>query len=196
MIPMTDSHLIERTLEGDDGAFEMLVIRYEQPVFRLLCALLPDAASVEDIAQETFVKVYQSLHRFDLQSENGFSPWLYTIARNLAFNWLKQHRTRGRNHFAYQEFLKLSKAPSDVDRDETTRRQLMCAAIGRLPKKHRSALVLSFIEELSHREIALIEGCSEGTVKSRIFRAKQKLAALLQADPEFVNSGGKHENNM
>ena len=121
MKTVLDHTLIEQTLLGDKTAFRLLVLRYQQPVFNLLGALLADKAAVEDIAQETFLRAYQSLGTFDLEQDSGFRAWLYTIARNLAYNELKRLRTRKRNQteLAHEPASPAPNAEEGIDRLST-----------------------------------------------------------------------------
>ena len=174
-----DIDLIAQTLDGNRRAFRLLVERYERPIFKMVSLLINEDAQVEEIAQETFLRAYKSLSRYTSAKGASFSTWLFTIARNLCFNALKTNRRRQLHP------LDVSKERSD-DRDAEShaasreRAALVRDAILTLPLEFRNAVVLSCIEELSIKEIAHIERCSEGTVKSRIFRGKKRLHGVLK----------------
>jgi RNA polymerase sigma-70 factor (ECF subfamily) len=183
-----DNFLVQQTLQGNKNAFRFLVLRYQKPIFKILGTLIYDSAQVEEIAQETFLRAYKSLSSFDASLGASFSTWLFTIARNLAFNALEKRKVRQANQQVVeqlqgelQEELQQRADASDPSEEFEKRRKsgAVREAIEKLPADFRLAVVLSCLEGHSITEIAQIEGCSEGTVKSRIFRGKQQLRKLL-----------------
>jgi RNA polymerase sigma-70 factor (ECF subfamily) len=156
-----------------------LVLRYQKPVFKILGTLIFDRQTVEEIAQESFLRAYKSLPSFVAASGASFSTWLFTIARNLAFNELDKLKVRKTNaHFVTEsEQLTTGGPDKDIESAETT--VLVRNAVRKLPQEFRLAVVMSCLEGHSISEIADIEGCSEGTIKSRIFRGKQMLRGFL-----------------
>ena len=187
---MDDNFLVQQTLQGNKNAFRFLVLRYQKPIFKILGTLIFDASQVEEIAQDTFLRAYKSLATFDPSRGVSFSTWLFTIARNLAFNALEKRKVRQTHHHVLEEqqedLQELQQHFDGSDRsdpgEELDRRRKNGAvreAIEKLPADFRLAVVLSCLEGHSIAEIAQIEGCSEGTVKSRIFRGKQLLRQFL-----------------
>jgi RNA polymerase sigma-70 factor (ECF subfamily) len=180
---MDDLFLVRQTLAGNDNAFKFLVLRYQRPVFKFLSTFRLSQAVVEEIAQESFVRAYHNLASYDQARGASFSSWLFTIARNLALNECGRKRRHVEvSDEAAHDHLANSAAPGpdphqELERSES-KKQLM-KAIALVPEPFRQALVLSFFRELSIDEIAQMERCSAGTVKSRIFRGKQLLKTIL-----------------
>ena len=178
---MDDAFLIRRTLAGNRDAFRLLVLRHERPVFRFLGLLGFAGPTAEDLAQESFLRAYRHLRDFDPQRAQ-FSTWLFTLARNLAAN------ERQRAHYRHEDAeTKLSdradSAPDPLESAVASEQQgRLAGALGRLPEALRSALVLAHVEGFSVEEVAAIEGCAVGTVKSRIFRARELLRAALREE--------------
>jgi len=172
---MTDeSDTIQRVLNGETDAFALLVDRYAGPIVRMIGNMTCDEATCEDLGQEVFLAAFAKLATFDA-SRSRFSTWLFTIARNKSINAMKKKRPQ------------LGLAPEQVDPTEPSeaseRRELLASldrALEALPARQRRAFVLAEFEELSYAEIAQIEGTRIGTVRSRISRAKGKLADLLR----------------
>jgi len=184
----TDAELVLRVQQGDKRAFELLVAKYQRRVERLISRLIRDPADVEDVAQEAFIKAYRALPQF--RGESAFYTWLYRIAVNTAKNFLVSQGRRPRP---------LADAPieedgesfdaADVVEDINTpdavlhSRQVaetVNAAIDALPPDLRTALTLREIEGLTYEEIAEAMDCPIGTVRSRIFRAREAIAERLR----------------
>ena len=179
---MTDEQAaIQAVLAGQTERFRWLVERYERPVFCLLWNLLPDRHLCEDIAQETFLAAYKSLHRFD-PARACFATWLLTIARNRALNGLKARRLDSLD--SLPEPIDVAGPDERLACDELKMR--LDAALNRLPLEQRTAFVLGIIMELPYDKIAQIEGVEVGTVKSRIHRARKKLAETVQEVSELL----------
>lgn len=172
---MTEDHTaIAQVLAGARDAFRTLVDRHQQRVFNLSRQLLCDPIEAEDITQEVFVAAYLNLKTFDAQRAT-FATWLLTITRHRCCNAL-----RSRHRRQHRECIE----PSDVDGPEVAVLhrevwQQFDLALAALPLEQRTAFALAEIHELSHAEIARIEGCKIGTVKSRISRAKTRLRNSL-----------------
>ncbi len=188
----TDEQLVERVFSGEMRAFEFLVLRYQHRLLGLIGRLVRDPHEAEDIAQETFIKAYKALANF--RGESAFYTWLYRIAINTANNYLV---SRGRRP---------PDTDVDVDDDEQVDAQLALAdhddpesfqrrdelkkaidqAIAELPEDLRTAFSLREFSGLSYEEITEIMGCPVGTVRSRIFRAREaidnKIRPLLEPD--------------
>lgn len=191
--------LVQRTLAGDSRAFDMLVVKYQRRVERLVGRLVRDVDLVQDIAQETFLKAYRGLagYRGDAQ----FYTWLYRIAVNTAKKKLVELRkdpliTEAAMLGADDED-ETSLRQREPSSDETPEsmlasRQIADAvhvALGQLPEELRQALVLREIEGLSYDEIALVMDCPIGTVRSRIFRARDAISVRIR--PMLDKQSGK-----
>ena len=182
-----DQALVERVQRGDKRAFDLLVSKYQRKIFRLLSRLVRDSAEIEDVAQEAFIKAYRALPSF--RGDSAFYTWLYRIAINTAKNWLVSQGRRAptstqaeiddAENFESADSLREVATPDAV----LASRQVGDAvnrAIDRLPEDLRTAIVLREIEGLSYEEIAESMNCPIGTVRSRIFRAREAIAAELQ----------------
>jgi RNA polymerase sigma-70 factor (ECF subfamily) len=183
---MDDGFLIRQVLGGNRNAFRLLVIRYQRPVFRFLGGLGFEAAAAEELAQEAFLRAYRSLADYD-PDRARFSTWLFTIAKHLALNEAaRSHRCAP--HVAWHEPAAAElPAPSGQPHEvaeQAERSRRVRQAIGKLPEFLRGTLVLAYVQELSMQDIAAIEGCAVGTVKSRIARGKQLLRAALAPSEE------------
>jgi len=184
----TDAELVLRVQQGDKRAFELLVAKYQRRVERLISRLIRDPAEVEDVAQEAFIKAYRALPQF--RGESAFYTWLYRIAVNTAKNFLvsQGRRPRPLADTAAEEDGESFDA-ADVVEDINTpdavlhSRQVaetVNAAIEALPPDLRTALTLREIEGLTYEEIAEAMDCPIGTVRSRIFRAREAIAERLR----------------
>ncbi len=176
---------VEAARTGDAGAFEVLVIRYQVRIVSYAAAIVRDASVAEDVAQETFVRVWKSLPSF--RGESAFKTWLYRIASNVARTQLERS---GRQARVGSESLDDEDAPlrtGDVSSGaadvETTlaAREAINHALAQLPAELRVAVVLRDVEGLDYKEIAEVTGAPMGTVESRIFRARRRLRSLLQS---------------
>ena len=182
-----DQQLVERVQRGDKGAFDLLVSKYQRKIFRLLSRLIRDQAEVEDVAQEAFIKAYRALPNF--RGDSAFYTWLYRIAINTAKNHLV---SRGRRAPTTTEAdIEEAETFDDGDhlRDLNTPESMLLTkqvgeavnrAIDQLPEDLRTAIVLREIEGLSYEEIAESMSCPIGTVRSRIFRAREAIAQELK----------------
>ena len=187
--------MVERAQAGDKQAFDKLVQKYQRKLSRLLSRFIRDHAEVEDVAQEAFIKAYRALPSF--RGESAFYTWLYRIGINTAKNYLvaKGRRAPTSTDFDTEE----AEVFDDADhlRDiNTPERMLQSKQIGQtvnsameaLPEELRQAIVLREIEGLSYEDIATEMKCPIGTVRSRIFRAREavaeKLRPLLDTAPD------------
>jgi RNA polymerase sigma-70 factor (ECF subfamily) len=177
---MDDSFLMRQVRDGNRNAFRILVIRYQRPLFRFLGGFGLGQAVTEELAQETLLRAFRGLPSFD-PSKAAFSTWLFTIAKRLALN----ERARGHQRAKHVEVDEGRRpaaqvAPSAQDQLESSeRKNRVQQALQTLPETLRSALILSYLKEMSMEQIAQIESCAVGTVKSRIFRGKALLRAAL-----------------
>jgi RNA polymerase sigma-70 factor, ECF subfamily len=182
-----DQQLVERVQRGDKGAFDLLVSKYQRKIFRLLSRLIRDAAEVEDVAQEAFIKAYRALPNF--RGDSAFYTWLYRIAINTAKNHLVSQGRRAPTSteaniedaetFDDGEHLRDLNTPDSMLLSKQVG-EAVNRAIDQLPEDLRTAIVLREIEGLSYEEIAESMNCPIGTVRSRIFRAREAIAQELK----------------
>ncbi len=183
----TDQELIELFQHGDQRAFDELVQRYERQIRTLCRYYLPHPPDIQDAAQDTFVRAYQALGKFEPRAK--FSTWLYRIAINQCLNTLRAQRRRrwmqpfSTLHNGDEEMLFESKeVHTPLQKIEQKERiALVRAALAKLPQEQRAVVILHRYQGLSYQEIAEIMGISLAAVESRLHRAKLKLAALLAA---------------
>ncbi|WP_284465338.1 RNA polymerase sigma factor RpoE [Diaphorobacter nitroreducens] len=196
----SDLRLVERTVAGDQRAYELLVIKYQRRIERLVARMVRDTDLVADITQETFLRAYRALHQF--RGEAQFYTWLYRIAVNTAKKALVDMK---RNPVVTESALRGSSDSEDetsfLDRelisDETPETVLAAqeiaaavnAAMEALPEDLRQAVTLREIEGLSYEEIAVAMECPIGTVRSRIFRAREAISARVK--PLLERRSGK-----
>ncbi|HEX7748104.1 MAG TPA: RNA polymerase sigma factor RpoE [Bordetella sp.] len=182
-----DAELVARVQRGDKQAFNLLVIKYQRKILRLLSRMIRDPADLEDVAQEAFIKAYRALPQF--RGESAFYTWLYRIAINTARNWLSSVGRRPSAPNAIEsedgETFNETDSLSDISTPESmvASREIAEAvnsAIEALPEDLRTAIVLREIEGMSYEDIAQTMGCPIGTVRSRIFRAREAIAQRLR----------------
>jgi RNA polymerase sigma-70 factor (ECF subfamily) len=195
----SDVLLVERTLAGDDHAFELLVIKYQRRIQRLIARMVRDTDLVEDIAQEAFIRAYRALHQF--RGDAQFYTWLYRIAVNTAKKALLDLK-----HDPLVTEAALRPASEDEETfvpenepiaEETPETVLAAqeiaaavqAALDGLPEDLRQAVTLREIEGLSYEDIAAVMNCPIGTVRSRIFRAREAISARVR--PLLEHQSGK-----
>jgi RNA polymerase sigma-70 factor (ECF subfamily) len=185
--PLVPDHiLVQRVREGDMDAYDDLVRRYQERIYGTIYHMTAHHEDASDLAQDTFIKAYQALPSF--KGDSSFFTWLYRIAVNRTLNYLKQRRNR--NH------LSLNDIDFNIEHDpdwlafiseRTPRRELslselqerLNAAMMKLSDVHRMVVTLHDIQGLSHEEIGTIMGCGSGTIRSRLFYARQQLQAHL-----------------
>ncbi len=182
-----DRQLVERAQRGDKHAFELLVSKYQRKLLRLLSRFIRDAGEVEDVAQEAFIKAYRALPTF--RGESAFYTWLYRIGINTAKNHLVAAGRRAPTTTEYDAEEAEGFDNAEQLRDINTPESLLISkqtaetvntAMDRLPEELRTAIMLREIEGLSYEEISSIMNCPIGTVRSRIFRARDFIAKKLQ----------------
>ncbi|ALS59003.1 RNA polymerase sigma factor RpoE [Pandoraea pneumonica] len=182
-----DQALVERVQKGDKAAFELLVAKYHRKIIRLVSRLVRDHAEVEDVTQEAFIKAYRALPQF--RGESAFYTWLYRIAVNTAKNHLATQGRRAPTSTEANAEEAETFAEADQLRDINTPESMLMskqiaqtvnAAMEALPDELRTAITLREIEGLSYEEIAEAMGCPIGTVRSRIFRAREAIASRLR----------------
>ncbi len=197
---LADWQLVQRTLDGEQKAFELLVLKYQSRLERLVARMVRHTDSVPDIVQDSFINAYKALHQF--RGEAQFYTWLHRIAMNTARKALLEMK---RDPTVNESALLPADAPDDETfayKHEPTSNetpeslvaaqqiaQAVHAAMDALPEEHRRALALREMDGLSYEEIAALMNCPIGTVRSRIFRAREAVAATLR--PMLENRSGK-----
>jgi RNA polymerase sigma-70 factor (ECF subfamily) len=182
-----DQLLVERAQRGEKHAFDLLVAKYQRKLARLLSRFIRDPAEVEDVAQEAFIKAYRALPSF--RGDSAFYTWLYRIGINTAKNYLVALGRRAPTTTEFDSEEAENFEDGEHLRDiNTPESMLMSKQIGAtvneameaLPEELRTAITLREIEGLSYEEIATMMNCPIGTVRSRIFRAREAIAARLR----------------
>jgi RNA polymerase sigma-70 factor (ECF subfamily) len=182
-----DQQLVARAQAGDKQAFDLLVTKYQRKLGRLLARFIRDPAEVEDVAQEAFVKAYRALPSF--RGDSAFYTWLYRIGINTAKNYLVALGRRAPTTTGFDSDDAEGFEDGDQLRDINTPESVLASkeiaatvqkAMEDLPEDLRAAIELREIEGLSYEEIANIMNCPIGTVRSRIFRAREAIAAQLR----------------
>ena len=188
---MSDSHeadaaAMTRLRDGDDLALNELMARWQQPLTNYLARFCGNEATALDLAQDTFVRVYEARARYDTRGK--FATWLYTIAGNLARNshrWQQRHPTvsldapTDENGGTLATHLPDSASAPDASAEQGERATAVRAAISELPEDQRSIVLLSEYEDRSHADIAAVLGCTAKAVETRLYRARQTLREKL-----------------
>ncbi|MBL8378195.1 MAG: RNA polymerase sigma factor RpoE [Burkholderiales bacterium] len=182
-----DQQLVERVQRGDKNAYGLLVAKYQRKLLRLVSRIVRDPSEVEDVVQEAFIKAYRALPNF--RGESAFYTWLYRIGINTAKNHLATLRRRAtttstKDPDEAETFDEVEQL-RDINTPETMlmSRQVadtVNAAMERLPEELRRAITLREVEAMSYEDIAVAMDCPIGTVRSRIFRAREAIAAELR----------------
>ncbi len=182
-----DQELVERAQRGDKRAFELLVTKYQRKLARLLSRMVRDPAEIEDITQESFIKAYRALPQF--RGESAFYTWLYRIAVNTAKNYLVSRGRKAPTSTGFDAEEAEGFDDAGLLRDiatpeaELQTKQIAEAvnkAVEALPEELRTAITLREIEGLSYEEISQMMDCPIGTVRSRIFRAREAIAEKIR----------------
>ncbi len=180
-----DEELVAKVQRGDKVAFDFLVIKYQHKIIQLVNGYVKDPSEAQDVAQEVFIKAYRALGNF--RGEAAFYTWLYKIAINTAKNYLLSRARRNSNsHVDIQDAEVLEQA-QQLRNIETPERQLLNeeiidtikAVIDNLPEDMRTAIILREFEGMSYEEIAEAMDCPVGTIRSRIFRARDAIDSKL-----------------
>ncbi len=183
----TEALLIDDLREGDETALAPLVEKYKRMVHRLAMQITKNHEDANDVMQETFIKVYQSIHTF--RQEAAFETWIYRITVNEALNFVKRRERRRESPLSTTEETEydpivrqkaeMTNDPQ-INAEKTELRQWVTKAVNSLSLKHRVVVILHELEGLTHAEIASILNCSEGTVRSRLHYARKQLRSLLK----------------
>ena len=174
----TDGRLVARVREGDLEALGELYKRYKTQVYRTALAITYDEGMAEDILQETFLRIYTYANSFDETQPLG--PWLYRVTVNLSYSWTNRAK-RWLNLFqsAFERLKSSTRRVPEQVAEELELRQSLRQAIDALPEPQRAVIVLYYLEELSVNEIAYAMGVPEGTVKSRLYYARERLRKAI-----------------
>lgn len=181
-----DKVLVAQVKEGDVSSFDALVLKYRQRLFSVIYNLTSNREDAADLVQETFIKAFRSIARFKCRS--SFFTWLYRIGVNTTLSHLKKNKARRFFSFeklneeaSREDILEALSSNSSSDKPALLKelQQKLNEALQKLSNKHRTIVVLFEIEGLSHKKIAEIMKCSEGTVRSRLHYAKQQLQGYL-----------------
>ena len=185
-----DENLVLRVQQGDKAAFDLLVIKYQHKIIQLVNRYVKDPSEAQDVAQETFIKAYRAVG--DFRGDSAFYTWLYRIAINTAKNYLVSRARRSSNYQVdIQDAEAIENAPQLQGMDTPERLLLnqeiidtIKTAVDHLPEEMRTAIMLREFEGMSYEEIAVAMDCPVGTVRSRLFRAREaidiKLNPLLE----------------
>ena len=200
-----EAAVIQAVLDGDVNAYEALVKEYEKNVYNLALRMTGNSEDAADMAQEAFIKAYNSLTAF--RGDSKFSVWLYRIVSNVCLDFLRSRSRKQTVSLSTEnddgEEVELDIADETHSPEQLLDRSLTRDAVRRglaaLPSDHREILLLREIQGLSYEEIADVLGLEAGTVKSRIFRARKKLCSFLIKDgniPEFVSSSKERGGDL
>jgi RNA polymerase sigma-70 factor (ECF subfamily) len=170
-----DYSIIRSFLDGDNAAFQILVKRHKEKVRNIIYITMNNSALVDDIAQDVFITVYRNLKYFRFESQ--FTTWLYRITVNRCKDYLRKMNVR-KIFFPVEEGMDVSDHSTPVENNDISK--IVMDAISKLPSKLRMPLIMKDIEGFSYQEISETLNCEMGTVKSRIFRGREKLKEILQ----------------
>src|SRR6185437_3140037 len=188
MATADDQHYINLVMKGDTNAFAVLVDRYKDMVFSLSLKMLKGREEAEEVSQDTFLKIYKSLNKFN--GESKLSTWIYKVAFNTCLDRLKKNKRlqpfAGLDEFTEPEALSLMNVLDSIENKE--RKQMIQDCMHLLPGEDSFLLTLYYFEEQSLEEIAKIIGITPNNVKIRLYRSRKKLASLLKdrLEPEIL----------
>ena len=193
---VSEARLVEEARRGDQDAFGELVLRYERRLIRVLFRFVSDAELARDLAQETFLRVYERLDRFD--SSRRFGPWLFRVGVNIALDYLRKKKRRGRwSLFSESPGDRPPDPPTPDPRGALDLRGEVWAVLERIAEKYRSVLVLRDLENFTTSEIAAILNRKEATIRWRLAEARnrfQKIWTKRQGD-EDVSVGSENDDH-
>lgn len=189
MDKLNDQHYIDLIIEGNTNAFSVLVDRYKDLVFTLSSKMLQNREEAEEAAQDTFVKIYNSLNRF--KGDSKFSTWIYKITYNNCLDRLKKQKTSRLvvpiNEFTEHEVRSLMNVIDTIE--ETERKQMIKHCLELLPAEESFLLTLYYFNESPLKAISEVMGINENNVKIKLFRSRKKLAGILKIklEPEIID---------
>lgn len=180
---LDENLLIQKSVEGDIQSFEILVTTYQKKAFNIAYRMLGNLEDANDVTQEALVKVYKSLPKF--KGDSKFSTWLYSIVTNASIDYIRKNR---KSNVVYLDKKEENQMKREIPDNENTPENLLEKneikrvihdSINKLNKEHRTVIILRDIQGFTYEEIANMLNCSEGTVKSRISRARGNLKNIL-----------------
>ena len=189
MSTISDQHYIDKILQGETNAFAVLVDRYKDMIFTLALKMVRNREEAEEVAQDTFIKIYNSLNKF--KGDSKFSTWIYKIAYNTCLDRLKKNKKEDNNisidEFSAHLIKTMDNALSALEDKE--RKQTIQNCLNLLPSDENFLLTLFYFEDQSLEEIGKIMNINANNVKVKLFRSRQKLAVILkkQLEPETVD---------
>lgn len=198
----TDQQLVERVQKGDKRAFDLLVLKYQHKILALISRYMRDQDEIQDVAQEAFVKAYRALPKF--RGDSAFYTWMYRIAINTAKNYLVARSRRPPGTDVDVEDAEYFEGPSalkDIQNPENALygqelKQVVELAIKNLPEDLRAAVTLREFDGLSYEDIADVMECPVGTVRSRIFRAREAIDKQIQSQLQGLDTLESNNNVM
>ena len=188
MSAISDQHYIDKILQGETNSFAVLVDRYKDMIFTLALKMVKNREEAEEVAQDTFIKIYNSLNKF--KGDSKFSTWIYKIAYNTCLDRLKKNKKEDLNisidEFSAHLIKTMDNALSALEDKE--RKQTIQNCLNLLPSDENFLLTLFYFEDQSLEEIGKIMNINANNVKVKLFRSRQKLAVILkkQLEPEIV----------
>jgi RNA polymerase sigma-70 factor (ECF subfamily) len=183
IVTLTDAELIHTSIGGREESFEELVRRYQRPIVGYVFRMLGDYDSSLDVTQEVFIKVYNSLHRYS--SDYKFSTWLYRIAHNATIDHIRRNSVSTQSietdspDGSYQLQIESRDPSPEKERERKEWRAEIEAVVKRLPTAYRELILLRHSQDLSYDEIAEVTGLPLGTVKNRLFRAREMMREIF-----------------
>nr|WP_198999612.1 sigma-70 family RNA polymerase sigma factor [Flavobacterium sp. ASV13] len=189
MNTLNDQHYIDKVLQGETNAFAVLVNRYKDMIFTLALKMLKNREEAEEVAQDTFIKIFNSLSKF--KGDSKFSTWIYKIAYNTCLDRLKKNKKEEQNisidEFSSHLIKTMDNALSALEDKE--RKQTIQNCLNLLPSEENFLLTLFYFEDQNLEEIGKIMNINANNVKVKLFRSRQKLAVILkkQLEPEIVD---------
>ncbi|PXY45587.1 RNA polymerase sigma factor [Flavobacterium hydrophilum] len=188
MSTISDQHYIDKILQGETNAFAILVNRYKNMIFTLALKMVKNREEAEEVAQDTFIKIYNSLSKF--KGDSKFSTWIYKIAYNTCLDRLKKNKKED-NNISINEFsAHLIKTMDDAlsALEDKERKQTIQNCLNLLPGDESFLLTLFYFEDQSLEEIGKVMNISANNAKVKLFRSRQKLAVILrkQLEPETI----------
>lgn len=189
MSTISDQHYIDKILQGETNSFAVLIDRYKDMIFSLAHKMIKNREEAEEVAQDTFIKVYSSLNKF--KGDSKFSTWIYKIAYNTCLDRLKKNKKEDNNisidEFSAHLIKTMDNALSALEEKE--RRQTIQDCLNLLPSDENFLLTLFYFEDQSLDEIGKIMNINANNVKVKLFRTRQKLAVILKKklEPEIID---------
>lgn len=189
-----EKHLLDKAKKGDIEAFEQLIAAYQKKVFNIALRMIGNYDDASELAQEVFIRIFKSLKSF--KEESQFSTWIYKIATNVCLDELRKRKNK--NLVSLDEDIKYddseikrqvedNRPTPDVTAEKNEIRRIVHEAIGALSDDYKTVIIMRDIQGFSYEEIAKIIKCPEGTVKSRINRARQALREILSKKRELLS---------